>query len=213
MKQDKPFPSMTPLEASRLFAEREDRFRRFGYDLKKERDWIVGACGRIEGRVLEVGTGKGHLTLALARKGFSVTTVDMSEEDQAFARLIVRHHGLEGRVRFMAQDARRMTFRDGEFELVVAANLVHHLTDPFPVIEDMIRVTAGGGRVVLSDFTDKGFEVIDRIHRSEGRRHGRGTCGLEQVKDYLRGTDRPFESKGTEIQDAVILVKKSQGRT
>jgi cyclopropane fatty-acyl-phospholipid synthase-like methyltransferase len=41
----------------------------------------------LRGRVLDVGTGKGRFVIALARHVAHITTVDISAEEQCFARL------------------------------------------------------------------------------------------------------------------------------
>ena len=65
-----------------------------------------------------------------------------------------------------------------------------------------------GGRIVLSDFTKKGFEMIDMIHRSEGRQHAAHPSRLINAKGYLKGRNLGFEEYSSEYQEVLIIHKK-----
>jgi ubiquinone/menaquinone biosynthesis C-methylase UbiE/uncharacterized membrane protein YphA (DoxX/SURF4 family) len=196
---------ISPREAYQWFTAREEQFKRFGYDIKSERRWIIEESRPLEGKILEIGTGKGNLTLALAQEGCQLTTVDVSVEEQIFARQIIQYHGLEKKVNFLAQHACRMQFQAGIFNRVFAVNLVHHLSELDRALEEMLRVTAHGGKMIISDFTEKGFEIIDQIHRFEGRRHKKGPYSLRNVQDYLNRNHICFDRKNSDIQELILI--------
>jgi ubiquinone/menaquinone biosynthesis C-methylase UbiE len=96
------------------------------------------------GRVLDLGTGTGVVAKALAERypEAEVVGIDLSPGmiDQARGQLPA---GLADRVRFEVGDASALDCAEGEFELVVLSNMI-------PFFDELARVTASGGLLVLS---------------------------------------------------------------
>ena len=97
------------------YIERLQFYKKFGYDIEKEREFILKKAGPLTGNILEVGTGKGHFSLALARKGYNFTTIDISREDQKLAHSVSKYLGLEGRINFKLGNAEHLEFKDSSF--------------------------------------------------------------------------------------------------
>ncbi len=195
-------------ENHKIYQERIRLFREFGYDVIRERDFIIEKSQPIEGRILELGTGKGYFTLALAQKGHHLTTVDISDEEQRFARMNIEYAGLESQVSFVMGDAEHLQFADESFDIVFAINFIHHLDHPFKVVDELIRVVSRKGKIILSDFNQKGFELIGRIHASEGRHHSRGQCHLKDVEKYLSDKNYQVKVYGTDCQELLIFCQR-----
>ncbi|HUM34407.1 MAG TPA: hypothetical protein PKX32_03975, partial [Candidatus Saccharicenans sp.] len=51
-------------------ARRKELQAQYGYDLDRERLAVIEAAQPLNGRLLEAGTGRGHLALNLARLGY-----------------------------------------------------------------------------------------------------------------------------------------------
>jgi malonyl-CoA O-methyltransferase len=118
-------------------------------------------------QVLDLGTGTGVAAKAVAIRfpEAHVTAVDLSpgmiEEAQAGL-----PPELDGRVRFEVGDASALRFDDGEFELVTLANMI-------PFFDELARVTAPGGAVVLSFSRGRETPIyvpFDRLERELRRR-------------------------------------------
>jgi ubiquinone/menaquinone biosynthesis C-methylase UbiE len=95
-------------------------------------------------RVLDLGTGTGVVALALADRypEAEVVGIDLSPGMIEEARRKLSP-GLDGRVRFEVGDASALDCPDGDFELVVLSNMI-------PFADELARVTAPGGLLVLS---------------------------------------------------------------
>jgi SAM-dependent methyltransferase len=103
---------------------------------------LLEAAGVTAGaRVLDVGTGPGHLAAAAAARGARVTGADLSEGMLAIARR--RYPELD----FVQADAEDLPFADGAFDAVIAAFVVNHLPEPERAAAEWARV---GGRVALA---------------------------------------------------------------
>ncbi len=152
-------------------AKRNAYQRRFGYDPDASVGFVLEKALPLRGRVLDVGTGKGRFVIALAPHVASVTTIDMSAEEQRFACLEAHHAGVAHRIRFVRADARRLPWPAATFDAVVTCNVFHHLDDPLRVFAEILRVLKPTGKLVLADFSIGGFRRMDDIHESEGGRH------------------------------------------
>jgi ubiquinone/menaquinone biosynthesis C-methylase UbiE len=156
-----------------------------GHDRQAAARLVAEAAGDIADPALDVGTGKGLLAMALARRGLEVVSVDVNAEDSELARLLAEEAGLEGRIRFLLQDASSLPHADGAFGCALMMDVLHHLGDASPVLREMARVVRPAGTIVVSDFTEEGFAVVAAIHRGEGREHPRSGVTVEAATDVL----------------------------
>lgn len=93
--------------------------------------------------IVEVGMGEGEVAGRMRRRFPAATLagVDLFSPDLAE---IWRRRELSG----VVADARRLPFRDGCADLVLAIEVLEHIDDPGSALAEMARV--GRGRVVLS---------------------------------------------------------------
>ena len=173
------------LENHKKYLERKALYKSFGYDVDKERDFILEQAKPLSGRILEAGTGKGHFALALAKAGYSFVTFDISSEEQRFAKLNIGHFGFEKQVDFRIENGERTSFVDGSFDTVFSVNVLHHLRNPYQVIDELIRLISSQGKLILADFTEAGFKVMDKIHGLEGNTHEVGQVSMLDAESYL----------------------------
>jgi len=61
-------------------------FRQYGYDIPKARKFILAKAKITKGSILEIGTGKGHMAIALAKKGFKIASIDVDKKAQSLTR-------------------------------------------------------------------------------------------------------------------------------
>lgn len=191
-------------ENHKKYLDRISFYRSFGYDLEKERDFILDKSLPFSGEILEIGTGKGHFALALAKRGFSFTSIDISEEEQAIARLNIQYYGLEKQVTFKIEDAQDLSFPDQSFDAIFSVNVFHHLEEPQAVLNEVTRLLRPGGKIVLSDFNAKGLETINACHIREGRAHDYFRHDLSQAKDHFAAKGLKIYEFQSEVQGIVI---------
>jgi len=186
------------------YVERKAFYSSLGYDVDKERAFILEKAGPLYGDILEAGTGKGHFALELAKAGYSFTTFDISETEQAFAKLNLRYFGLDKRVDFRIENGETLSFKDKSFDVVFSVNTLHHLTDPYKVIDELLRVLSFEGKLVLSDFTQEGLVLMDKIHASEGNKHEVSKTTLSDVERYLTGKGFKITTVSSKFQEVLI---------
>jgi len=155
--------------------------------MDKERLFVLEKAKPLNGNILEAGTGKGHFALELAKAGHRLTTFDISETEQGFAKLNLRYFGLDNLVDFRIENGENLSFKDKSFDTIISVNVLHHLSKPYKVIDEFIRVLSPGGKLVISDFTGEGFALMEKIHASEGGKHEAGDTSLSDIEAYLSG--------------------------
>ena len=104
---------------------------------------LVDRLGPIRGPVLDLGCGVGHLGRVTAGKGIELWGLDLQGELLAEAKT--------GYAALVEGDIHRLPFRSGAFLAVVAANALHHVSDPSRALAEITRVLAPGGSVLLYD--------------------------------------------------------------
>jgi ubiquinone/menaquinone biosynthesis C-methylase UbiE len=188
---------MNPDERRRAFLARTEQYLRAGHDRLAAAHLVAAAAGDLAAPALDVGTGKGLLAMALARRDLDVVSVDVNEEDSELAVLLAAEAGLSGRIRFLLEDARSLPFADGSFGCALMMDVLHHLEDAAPVVREMARVVQPKGKIVVADFTEEGFATVAAVHRAEGREHPRSAVTVDVAQACL--TANGWELGGEEV--------------
>lgn len=192
------------LENHKLFLERKALYKSFGCDIDKERVFIIEKAQPIYGDILEAGTGKGHFALALAKDGYRFTTFDISEQEQKFAKLNLKYFGLDHLVDFRIENGECLSFKDKSFDIIFSVNTFHHLINPHKVVDELIRLLTFEGKLILSDFTQEGMALMDKIHASEGRKHEVNKTTLADIERYLIEKGFKIDKASTKFQEVLI---------
>ena len=107
------------------------------------RDTVQRLAGRGPGSCLDLGCGTGFHIPTLLELGWTVTGVDISEDQLRIAR-----ERADGRAELLQADAAALPFGDGSFDLVFSA-FTHTDVDDFEkVIAEAVRVLRPAGRLV-----------------------------------------------------------------
>ena len=195
----------------RQILKREARLRRFGYDSPAAIRFVLAQALPLGGKVLEIGTGKGRFLVRLARHVKTVTTVDVSAEEQRCARLNARYAGVERKVRFVLRDAGRLPWPAETFDAAVSMNAMHHIAHFKQVLAEMLRVLKPGGKVVLADFSPRGFQILSREHREEGRTHPRERHDFRELQRLLRKQGNATRLRKGANQEVLVGVLPLEG--
>jgi len=78
-------------------------------------------------KVLDVGCGRGNLSLYLAQEGAIVIGIDLSKNYIALCK--ARMNELDLKIEFMVMNAQVPDFEDNTFDVIVGSRIIHHLPD------------------------------------------------------------------------------------
>ena len=194
-------------ENHKKYLERIKLFKDYDYDIDKEREFVLEQAKPISGKILEAGTGKGHFAIALAKQGYSFTAFDISQEELNFAKLNLAYLELNKNVDLRVENAEHTSFADKSFDTIFSINTLHHFQNPYKIIDEFIRLLSQKGKLVLGDFTNEGFAVIDKIHASEGNTHSQGNANLSDAQEYLKRKSFSIKRARTLHQDVLVAEK------
>ncbi len=192
-------------ENHKRYLERLKKSRDFGYDHLKVRHEILEEVLPLSGVIVDVGAGKGHMSLALASAGYNIESIDMSTEEQEFARLNLSYYGVVERVKFHIADARHLFYKDNTIDYLFCVCVIHHIQNYKKVLNEFFRVIKPKGKIIISDFSIKGLELIAQMHKSEGRTHESTIKSLCDVEDYLNENNKQFKKINQNHQDTLII--------
>lgn len=105
------------------------------------------------GRVLEVGTGTGWISIGLAKADPSLRIVasDISAPMLEVAQRNAAREGVAGRIDFRLSDGKGLAFDDDSFDGVYCHNMLHHVEHPARVLKEMQRVVRDDGALLARD--------------------------------------------------------------
>jgi demethylmenaquinone methyltransferase/2-methoxy-6-polyprenyl-1,4-benzoquinol methylase len=100
---------------------------------------------------LDLCCGTGDISFALAQRGAQVTGLDFSAQMLEVAATRQTKASVPN-LKFLQGDAMQLPFADRSFDIVTVGYGLRNLTSWQRGIEEMLRVTAPGGRVIVLDF-------------------------------------------------------------
>ncbi len=80
-------------------------------------------------RVLDAGCGEGILSVLLAKKGCTVTGVDISEPNIVASKAYAQSQGVADKTTFQVADLEHLPFADHSFDYVVSSHVLEHVPD------------------------------------------------------------------------------------
>ena len=99
--------------------------------------------GRRGARLLEVGSGLGHLAAQL-EDSFQTFGMDLNHWAVKHSKSVVKTSSLE------TASAQELPFADASFNVVIIKHIVEHLPDPAKALAEIGRVTEPGGTLILA---------------------------------------------------------------
>jgi SAM-dependent methyltransferase len=108
-------------------------------------------------RILDLGSGTGQFTRAMAREaGVSGRVIGIERDDRQRSEAVrlARHAEEEGLVEFRSGDAMELALAAdewGSFDLVHTRFVLEHISDPQLMVGNMVKAARPAGKIVLAD--------------------------------------------------------------
>jgi ubiquinone/menaquinone biosynthesis C-methylase UbiE len=139
------------------FREIEERRFSSHYHLRE----LFASLQGSQGRLLEVGCGIGVDSIQLAKCGFDVTAVDLTESALKVARQFAAARGVS--VDFRLGNAEGLDFPDGTFDAVYSFGVLHHTPDIARSVGEVRRVLRPGGTAYVMLYHR--WSLVNLVHR------------------------------------------------
>lgn len=111
--------------------------------------------------LLEVGCGMGDDTAQWAKRGLSVTAVDLTKPAVECAKLRFKMCGLNGNI--LIGNAESLEFPDNSFDIVYSFGVLHHTPGTDKAIEEVRRVLKVGGLALIMLYHRRSLNYL--VHR------------------------------------------------
>ena len=112
-------------------------------------EWINARIPLAGKQVCDVGCGGGILAESIAKKGATVTGIDLSEKALKVADL----HSLESgiKVRYELISAEELAAREaGQYDVVTCMEMLEHVPDPAAIVQACAKLVKPGGHIFFS---------------------------------------------------------------
>jgi 2-polyprenyl-3-methyl-5-hydroxy-6-metoxy-1,4-benzoquinol methylase len=86
-------------------------------------------------KVLDIPAGNGKLSEALEKEGFNVISADINDEKEKYV---------------YANMEKELPFADNEFDIVICAEGIEHVIDPYLLIREFTRITKNNGYIIVT---------------------------------------------------------------
>lgn len=95
-------------------------------------------------KILEVGCGLGYLTYALAREGYNIVGLEISETAVANARMNFGDH-------FICSDLFQFAqLNSGSFDMVILTEVLEHVENPMDFLVAILKLLKSGGKAIIT---------------------------------------------------------------
>jgi ubiquinone/menaquinone biosynthesis C-methylase UbiE len=161
------------------------------------------------GRVLEVGAGTGFFTINLALggalPGAALEASDISQGMLDVCAANGREHGLQ--ITTTQGDAEDLPYEDDAFDLVIGHAFIHHLPVPGKALQEMHRVLAPGGTLVIAGEPTHYGDRLSHVVKHNTWRAFRAVTALPGLARF-RATDGA--GSAAEARDQVLAALEDQ---
>jgi 2-polyprenyl-3-methyl-5-hydroxy-6-metoxy-1,4-benzoquinol methylase len=106
----------------------------------------------VPAKIADIGCGFGYSSIGMARhyRNAQVDGFDLDEISVNAAQPLLKEHGVSDRVKIEVRDAGDSELA-GQYDLVIACECVHDMSDPVSALRTMRRLSRDGGTVIIVD--------------------------------------------------------------
>jgi len=198
-------------EAAEYFARNAENWgqiRSLYVDEARVSEVLTGLLKGSLGRLLDIGTGTGHILELLADQADAAVGIDQSQPMLSIARSAIEGSGL-GHCQVRHADMYQLPFPAEAFDTVTIHMVLHYAEDPAAALAEASRVLAPGGQMAIVDFTEHNLLEMRSVHA-----HRWPGFADNQIEDWcasagLTNASRT-ELEGGPLTVCVWRVEKSQ---
>ncbi len=166
---------------------------------------ILSSLGDIRGKkILDIGCGAGEAAVYFAKKGADVTAIDISERMLDVAKGLAKRYNVNINTKISSSD--HIKFHDEIFDIVYAANLLHHV-DIESSLREISRVLRKGGAFAAWDpIAHNPIINIYRKMATEVRTRDEHPMKMKQLKMFSKYFSH-VETEATWLFTLLIFIK------
>lgn len=150
----------------------------------------TGLCVKVEeeisetDEVLECACGTGLLSGVIAKRCKSLVATDFSVKMLEKAR---KKHSAYTNIEFREGNILQIEYPNEKFDVVVAANVIHLLDEPYKALAELDRVCRKGGKIILPTYMNKNDKG-----KTSGFVNAIGKAGADFKRQFTFDTYKKF---------------------
>ncbi|MCG9126468.1 class I SAM-dependent methyltransferase [Candidatus Poribacteria bacterium] len=114
-------------------------------------EYMLPKMGNLDGKsVLELGTGTGGTATLLAKRGASVTGIDLLPFRIDEAKIRAKQHNVDESIEFALMDAMHLAFPENTFDFIISKSVLV-FTDHSLAAKECYRVLKPGGKAIFME--------------------------------------------------------------
>lgn len=141
-------------------------------------------CHHMEDRVLECACGTGLLTEVIAGRCKALTATDFASK---MLKRAEKNCAAYGNITFRQADITALAEPDGEFDKVVAGNVIHLLDEPLKALSELNWVCRDGGQLIIPTYMNR-----DRKGKTSTFASAVGKAGADFKRQFTLDSYRQF---------------------
>lgn len=165
---------------------------------------------------LDAGCGSGSHSIRLAKRGFRVLGVDISNYILTKARSNIHSQNFHEKIKFYCEDITSLPYRDESFKYILCWGVLMHIPNIDQAIAELTRVLIKGGKLIIAEGNMRSLQsLLTRINSIFKKRISeKGVAGIEYWKNTSAGKlltreaninwlKKEFEKRGCIIQKQI----------
>jgi len=140
-----------------------------GDNFRRDADFLSSVVSKLKlvknSKVLDVGTGRGHMAILLALHGYQVITGEPEGANWGDWKTPAEKVHVEDMITFKPFNAERMPFEDASFDAIFLSASFHHIGNKKLALSEFLRVMKPKGTLIIIELTDEGVEVVRKRWR------------------------------------------------
>lgn len=113
--------------------------------------------------ILDVGCGLGGYVVQLGLEGAKAVGMEPSEGYSTVAKKRIKKYNLQEKCRCVVSSGEIIPLKDNSFDYIICFSVLEHVSDPYSVIDEMVRVVKPGGIIFIQ--TENYFSFWDAHYR------------------------------------------------
>ncbi len=149
-----------------------------------------GLCSKVEeeisetDEVLECACGTGLLSGVIAKKCKSLVATDFSVK---MLKKASKKHSTYSNIKFREGNILAIEYPNETFDIVVAANVIHLLDEPYKAMAELDRVCRKGGKIIIPTYMNKNDKG-----KTSGFANTVGKAGADFKRQFTYNTYKEF---------------------